>query len=48
MVIEATHAADTLVHSGIEAEVIDLRTTRPIDKESYIGIGQQDGPFGSS
>jgi pyruvate/2-oxoglutarate/acetoin dehydrogenase E1 component len=30
----AVEAAETLAHEGIEAEVIDLRTLRPIDRET--------------
>ncbi len=33
MVTEAFEAAEELMHEGIEAEVIDLRTLRPLDEE---------------
>jgi pyruvate/2-oxoglutarate/acetoin dehydrogenase E1 component len=37
MVHRALEAADALAHQGIEAEVIDLRTLRPLDTETIIG-----------
>ncbi|WP_221029990.1 alpha-ketoacid dehydrogenase subunit beta [Actomonas aquatica] len=36
MVIEALEAADRLAAEGIEAEVIDVRCLRPLDRESLI------------
>jgi pyruvate dehydrogenase E1 component beta subunit len=36
MVRHALAAAETLAHEGIEAEVIDLRTLRPLDAETIV------------
>lgn len=37
MAYEALHAADELAKQGIEAEVIDLRTIRPLDEKTILG-----------
>ena len=37
-------AADELAEQGVSAEVIDLRTLRPIDLETIIALGRQDEP----
>jgi pyruvate/2-oxoglutarate/acetoin dehydrogenase E1 component len=36
MVQEALHAADELVRHGVEAEIIDLRSVRPLDEETIL------------
>jgi acetoin:2,6-dichlorophenolindophenol oxidoreductase subunit beta len=36
MVVEALHAADELARHGVEAEVIDLRSIRPLDEETIL------------
>lgn len=36
MVLDSLEAADELSGKGIEAEVIDLRTLKPLDKETII------------
>src|SRR5262249_39159711 len=36
MVQEALHAADELAWHGVEAEVIDLRSVRPLDEETIL------------
>lgn len=36
MLYKALEAAETLAQKGIEAEVIDLRTLRPLDDETYL------------
>jgi pyruvate dehydrogenase E1 component beta subunit len=36
MVLEALRAADILTHAGIEAEVIDIRTLRPLDSQTIL------------
>jgi pyruvate dehydrogenase E1 component beta subunit len=36
MVLEALQAADTLAKEGLEIEVVDLRTVRPIDEETIL------------
>ncbi len=41
----ALKAADELAKEGIEAEVIDLRTIRPMDTETIISVGQEDRPL---
>ena len=40
----ALKAADELAKEGIEAEVIDLRTLRPMDIDT-VSIGQEDQPL---
>ncbi len=42
----ALKAADELAKEGIEAEVIDLRTLRPLDTEHHRRLGEEDGPRG--
>ena len=37
-------AADQLAEQGVSAEVIDLRTLRPIDLETIIALGPEDEP----
>ncbi|MDR5804831.1 transketolase C-terminal domain-containing protein [Caballeronia sp. LZ001] len=41
MVVEALAAAETLVSQGVEAEVIDLRTVSPWDRELVVASVQQ-------
>ena len=43
MVERAQAAAETLATQGISAEVIDLRTLRPLDRETIIGSVQRTG-----
>jgi len=43
MVAEALDAADELENDGIEAEVINLHTIKPIDKETIIESAQKTG-----
>lgn len=43
MVIEALKAADALAEQGIDAEVIDLRSLRPIDEEIIIESVRKTG-----
>ncbi|MEP4378961.1 MAG: alpha-ketoacid dehydrogenase subunit beta [Alphaproteobacteria bacterium] len=43
MVLEAQAAAETLAKDGIEAEVIDLRTTSPIDEETILESVEETG-----
>ncbi len=43
MVYEATKAADELARSGIEAEVIDLRSVKPWDKEAVCSSVRKTG-----
>jgi len=43
MVIEAMRAADVLEKQGISAEIIDLRTIRPIDTESIVASVSKTG-----
>ena len=38
-------AADKLAAEGIEAEIIDLRSIRPLDLETVIDLGAQDQPL---
>ena len=38
-------AAEELAGEGIEAEVIDLRTIRPLDIETVVAIGEEDRPL---
>ena len=44
MVDRALKAAEKLAEEGIEAEVIDLRTIRPLDTETIVEFGQEDQP----
>ena len=41
----ALQAAEELAKEGIEAEVIDLRSLRPIDTETVIESVQEDQPL---
>lgn len=43
MVHKALEAAKTLANEGIEAEVIDLRTIRPIDRETVLASVRKTG-----
>lgn len=43
MVLEAEAAADRLAADGIEAEVIDLRTTSPMDEETILESVEETG-----
>ncbi len=43
MVIRASEAAELLAEESIEVEVVDLRTLKPLDTETVIQIGEQDG-----
>jgi pyruvate dehydrogenase E1 component beta subunit len=43
MVIEALQAADCLARAGIEAEVIDIRTLRPLDTSAILGSVRRTG-----
>ena len=44
MVQKSLLAADKLAAEGIEAEVVDLRTLVPLDKENGAAFGGQDRP----
>ena len=46
MVERALEAAEALAEEGIEAEVIDLRTLRPLDIDDDRRLGQEDQPPG--
>ena len=41
----ALKAAEELAKEGIEAEVIDLRTIRPLDTETIVAVGEEDQPL---
>jgi pyruvate dehydrogenase E1 component beta subunit len=43
MVQEALHATDELVRHGVEAEVIDLRSVRPLDEETIVRSIEKTG-----
>ncbi|MBI4509580.1 MAG: alpha-ketoacid dehydrogenase subunit beta [Deltaproteobacteria bacterium] len=43
MALEALRAADLLARMGVEAEVIDLRTIRPLDQETIIASVRKTG-----
>jgi acetoin:2,6-dichlorophenolindophenol oxidoreductase subunit beta len=43
MVQEALHAADELVRHGVEAEVIDLRSVRPLDEKTIVRSIEKTG-----
>jgi pyruvate dehydrogenase E1 component beta subunit len=43
MVLEALEAAETLAEAGIDAEVLDLRSLRPLDREAIIGSVKKTG-----
>ena len=46
MVLRALEAAETLAKEGIDVEVIDLRTLKPLDIDTHRRLGQEDGPAG--
>jgi hypothetical protein len=39
-------AADALAEPGVSAEVIDLRTLKPLDEAAVLALGAQDRPPG--
>jgi len=43
MTLEAIRAAETLKNDGIDAEVIDLRTIKPLDEELILGSVEKTG-----
>ena len=43
MVSESLGAAEALAHEGIEAEVVDLRTAKPLDEEALLRSVQRTG-----
>ena len=43
---KALKAADQLAKEGIDAEVLDLRSLRPLDKEAILGIGEENRQVG--
>ncbi len=43
MVLEALHAADELTRHGVEAEIIDLRSIRPLDETTILESVQRTG-----
>ena len=43
MAYEALHAADELARHGVEAEVIDIRSIRPLDEETIIASVKKTG-----
>lgn len=43
MVLEALRAADILARAGIQAEVIDVRTLRPLDKDTILNSVRKTG-----
>jgi acetoin:2,6-dichlorophenolindophenol oxidoreductase subunit beta len=43
MVQEALHAADELARHGVEAEIIDLRSVRPLDEETIVRSIEKTG-----
>lgn len=43
MSYEAAHAADELAKNGIHAEVVDLRTIRPLDEETILASVKKTG-----
>lgn len=45
MAIEALRAAELLAKAGIDAEVVDLRTIRPLDKSSILESVDKTGRF---
>ena len=44
--VHALDAAEQLAKDGIEAEVIDLRTLRPLDLADHHRVGEEDQPAG--
>ena len=45
MVLDALKCAEILSHDGIEAEVIDVRTLRPLDSDTLIASVKKTGHF---
>jgi pyruvate dehydrogenase E1 component beta subunit len=45
MVVEALRAADLLAQSGIAAEVIDVRSARPLDRQTIVNSVVKTGRF---
>jgi len=43
MVLEALRAADLLAKDGIEAEVVDVRTLKPLDRDQILGSVRRTG-----
>jgi pyruvate dehydrogenase E1 component beta subunit len=43
MVQEALHAADELVRHGVDAEIIDLRSARPLDEDTILQSVRKTG-----
>ena len=43
MVYEAVHAADELAKEGISAEIVDLRSIRPLDEETILNSVKKTG-----
>ena len=43
MALEATRAADTLATQGVEAEVVDLRTIKPLDRATILNSVRKTG-----
>src|SRR5258707_364016 len=43
MVIEALHAAEQLANAGVSAEVVDLRSIRPLDEETILTSVRKTG-----
>ena len=43
MTLEAMRAAEVLVRDGIEAQVIDLRSLKPLDKSSILDAVSKTG-----
>ena len=41
----ALKAAEQLAAEGVEAEVVDLRTIRPLDTDTVLDVGAQDEPL---
>ena len=43
MVMRALEAAEKLAAEGIEVEVVDPRTLKPLDEADHHALGMQDG-----
>ncbi len=43
MLVEALQAADCLAQAGIDAEVVDIRSLRPIDEDTILGSVRKTG-----
>jgi acetoin:2,6-dichlorophenolindophenol oxidoreductase subunit beta len=43
MVQEALHAAEELARHGVDAEIIDLRSTRPLDEDTILQLVRKTG-----